>query len=162
MRRFLGFVSRLSDLLEDIGGVVLVLMVLLTVADVILRYLGRPILGTYEMVSLAGALVTGFAIPQASLKKVHVTADLLIEKLPQGKRDVTQVTTRLMGIALFVLLSWNLIDMGASMYKTGEGTLTLCLPLYPIAYILGICCFVESLVLLCDIVKIVYGRGQNE
>jgi hypothetical protein len=38
-------------------------MMFLTVADVLMRAGGRPILGTYEMVALSLALVIGFSIP---------------------------------------------------------------------------------------------------
>ena len=36
---------------------------LLTLVDVILRGFKRPIVGTYELVALAGAVVIGFSLP---------------------------------------------------------------------------------------------------
>ncbi len=54
------------------------------VADVILREFKMPIVGTYEIVSLLGAIVIGFAIPQTSLERGHVLMDFLTERLPFG------------------------------------------------------------------------------
>jgi len=61
--------TKLSNVMYVCAGVVLTFMMLLTVADVILRYLGRPIAGSYELVSLCGAVVVGFAIPYTDIGK---------------------------------------------------------------------------------------------
>jgi hypothetical protein len=53
-----------------------------------------------------------------------------------------------------------LIKLGMRLHSTGEVSLTIRMPVYPIAYGLAVCCFIECLVLLCDIGKI-YG-GEYE
>ena len=68
--------------------------------------------------------------------------------------DVIDICTRLMGIGLFFAAGWNLIIVGIDLYRTGEVSLTLQLPFYPVAYGLAISCFVQCLVLICDIFKI--------
>lgn len=148
--------------MDWIGGVILVFMMLLTVADVIMRYLGRPVLGTYELVSLAGAVVVGCAMPHTSWEKTHVTVDMLLDKVEKTRKNVLQIITRIMGFLLFIVIGINLIDMGTTLIKTGESTLTLVLPLYPIAYLLGICCFAESLVLLSQIFRLASQETNNE
>ncbi len=161
MERLFRVTSRFSKTLNWIGGGVLVFMMLLTVADVILRYLKRPILGTYELVSFLGAVVIAFALPLTSWEKGHVAVDILFEFYPKAKKNVLDAITRLMGILFFVILSWNLIGMGASLYKTGEGTLTLQLPLYPIAFVLGFSCVVQCLILVADLIKTLSNGGKN-
>jgi hypothetical protein len=42
----------------------------------------------------------------------------------------------------------------------GEVSPTLTMPFYPVAYGLGICSFVQCLVLLCDILKILGGKHE--
>ena len=77
----LRFVSRLLNI---IAGISVTGMMLLTVADVLLRAVGHPIIGTYEIVALSLALVIGFGIPQVSLDRGHVFMDLLLERLSRG------------------------------------------------------------------------------
>ena len=154
MKRFLGATLALGKLMDMIAGTVLVLIMLLTSLDVILRYLGHPIPGTYDLVSLAAAFVVGFAIPRTSLDKTHVTVDILIEKLP-GCKKIFEVATRIMGLILFSLLGWNFLKMGMSFSRTGDSTQTLSVPFYPIAFALGICAFAECIVLLSDIARVV-------
>jgi TRAP-type C4-dicarboxylate transport system permease small subunit len=148
--------------MDWIGGTVLVLMMLLTVTDVILRYLRRPVLGAYELVSLAGAVVIGCAMPYSSLQRIHVTLDIFLDDSHKIRTLVLQIITRIMGFMFFVVAGVNLIDMGTTLTKTNESTLTLCLPLYPIAYLLGICCFAECVVLLSHIIRLVTREAINE
>ena len=78
----------------------------------------------------------------------------LIEKLPKQSRDIANVFTRLVGIALFAVIAYNLVVVGMDLRGTGEMSPTLQLPFYPVAYGVGICCFMLCLMLLCDIIKI--------
>ena len=64
-----------------IAGTALTGIMFLTVADVFLRLFKRPILGTYEIVSLLGAVVIGFAIPQTSIDRGQVLMDFLTGRL---------------------------------------------------------------------------------
>jgi TRAP-type C4-dicarboxylate transport system permease small subunit len=138
--------------MDVIGGVVITFMMLITVVDVILRFLGRPITGTYELVFLGGAVVIGCAIPRTSWDGGHVTVDLVTERLSHFKRKVTTIFTKSMGIAFFFLLGWNLFALGTTLYAKEEVSLTLHVPIYPVAFILGVCAFVECLVLMFQLI----------
>lgn len=139
-----------------VAGFALAGSMFLTVSDVILRSFKRPIVGTYELVGLLGALVIGFSLPQTSRVKGHVLMDFLTGSLPTGAQRVLHVLTRILGVGLFAIIGWNLWLLGDDFRKSGEVTLTLQLPLYPVAYSIAICCFVECLVLILDMV------GQKE
>jgi TRAP-type C4-dicarboxylate transport system permease small subunit len=65
-----------------------------------------------------------------------------------------------MGIWLFIIFGWNLILYGIDIKKVGEITPALHLPFYLVIWALSICCVIESLVLLCDILKIIGGRYE--
>jgi TRAP-type C4-dicarboxylate transport system permease small subunit len=150
-------VTGLCKLLNVIAGCALTAMMLLTVTDVILRSFRMPVVGTYELVAFLGGLVIGFAVPLTSLKKGHVLVDFMVMKMPHGLRAAFHVLTRLMGLMLFSLLGWNMMKMGLDMIRTGEVSLTLQLPFYPIAFGIGIACFVQCLVLLVQLVQVIGG-----
>lgn len=157
MKQFLSAMQVVNKGMDFVAGIALVLIMMLTSCDVVLRYLGHPIQGSYDICSLTGAFVIGFALPRTSWNKMHITVDILVDWIPD-KRTILDVITRLMAIALFVLVGWNLMKMGASFMRTGEGTLTIGLPLYPVAYALGFASFVECFALLGDIAKMIVKR----
>jgi TRAP-type C4-dicarboxylate transport system permease small subunit len=160
MERFLSKVKELSRLFNLIAGITLSFLMMLTIADVILRLFGRPIVGTYELVAFSGAVVIGFSIPLTSWMKGHVYVDFLILRFSQKRRNILNILTRCLVIWLFLMIGWNLIKYGMDLYKSGEVSPTLQMPFYPVAYGVGICCFIECLVLFCDILKILGGEYE--
>ncbi len=164
MKGFLRAVFRFTLFMNVIAGTALTFIILLTVCDVVLRALGRPILGVYEIVAMAGGIVIGFVTPYTSWVRGHIFMDFVIEKLSARAKSAFDITTRCVAIALFLMISWNVFKIGKNLYSVNEVSLTLELPLYPIAYGVGFCFFVLSVVLFCDILKISagnYGGGHE-
>ena len=157
MKHLLAVILKVSKLLYVVSGVALICMMLITVGDVILRELGRPIIGVYELVGFSGAIVIGFGLPYTSWKRGHIYMEFLIVQIPKQRQNIAHVFTRLLGIALFAVAAYNLFVVGIDLHNSGEVSPTLSFPYYPVAYGLGICCIMLCLVLLCDIIKI-YGE----
>jgi TRAP-type C4-dicarboxylate transport system permease small subunit len=160
MRGLLGITLRLSKLVNGIAGIALTFMVFLTVADVIMRSFRRPIPGTYDLVGFAAAVVIGFSLPFTSWVRGHISVDILVQKFSRTGRKITDIFTRAVGTFFFSLSGWYLIKLGMRLHSTGEVSLTIRMPIYPIAYGLAACCFIECLVLLCDMVKIFGGEYE--
>jgi TRAP-type C4-dicarboxylate transport system permease small subunit len=160
MGGFQSVVLRLSNWMHVVAGIALTFIMLLTVSDVVLRLFGHPIVGTFELVGLGGAVVIGFGIPVTSWNRGHIFVDFMINWFSPKVRDGFNVVTRLVSIALFILVGWNLFVLGNDLLKSGEVTLTRQLPFYPVAYGLGICCFIQCLVLICDLAKISGGKYE--
>ncbi len=81
-------VKRVSGALNWVAGAAVTFMMLLSVTDILLRAGGRPIIGTFEVVSLLLAIVVAFGIPQVSLDRGHVNMDFLLERLSaRGRRS---------------------------------------------------------------------------
>jgi TRAP-type C4-dicarboxylate transport system permease small subunit len=160
MERFLDKARDLMRLLSVIGGITLAFMMFLTVADIILRYFRRPIPGTYDIVSLSAAIVIGFSNPFTSWVRGHVNADFLILRFSKKTRDVFNISTRCLGIGLFLMIGSNLMLYGIDLYKLGEVSATSRIPLHPVVCGLGISCFIQCLVLMCDIFKIKRGKYE--
>jgi TRAP-type C4-dicarboxylate transport system permease small subunit len=150
----------ISKVLNIIAGIAVTVMMLLTVADVLLRAGGHPIIGTFEIVSLLLALVIGFGIPQVSLDRGHVYMDFLLEKFSKRSKKMMNTITRLFCIAFFLPLGYNLFNVGARFHASGEVSATIKIPFYPVAYGVAVCCLLECCVFIFDIVRV--WRGQYE
>jgi TRAP-type C4-dicarboxylate transport system permease small subunit len=146
--------------MEVIAGIFLVFMMLLTTFDVILRAFGRPIIGTYEMVALSGGMVIGFSVPITSWVRGQIFVDFLYQKFPRNVQDIFNYATRVMSIVLFIFTAWNLLRMATDMYRSGEVSLTLQLPFYPVAYGIGFAFLVQVFVLITDMMKIAGGEYE--
>lgn len=155
-----GFVKRSSMFLNMIAALALTLMMFLTVLDVLLRAGGRPIVGAYEIVSLMMAIVIGFGIPQVSLDGAHVFMEIGVEKLSPRSKQIMETFTRLLCFGLFLFVGYNLIMVGEEFHMSGEVSPTLRIPFYPVAYGVAVCCFLECLVFVLQIVEIWRARHE--
>lgn len=160
MQSIVNKVRGISNFLNVIAGIAITFIMLLTVVDVILRSFRMPITGTYELVAFSGAVVIGFAVPLTTLLKGHVLVDFFVLKFPKKIQTTVNIITRLLAIGLFSLLSWNLIKMGMDFYRTGEVSLTLQVPFYPVAFGLGFCAFIQCLVLIAQIIQVIGGTYE--
>jgi TRAP-type C4-dicarboxylate transport system permease small subunit len=152
--RILKVGKKISQSAQVIAGISLVFLLLLTVADVILRFFHKPIAGTYELVAFGGAVAIGFSLPFTSWTRGHIYVDFLLAGLPKKFRAALNISTRGLGLALFLIIGWNLLKFGTRLRVSGEVSPTLQLPFYPVVYGVGFCCFLQSLILFFDVLKI--------
>ncbi len=149
---FTNLVKKFSGFLNGIAGITLVFIMLLTCADVVLRFFKHPILGTYELVGLGGAVIAAFAIPQTAIERGHVAVRLLVEKLPPRIQTVVYLIVHILSVILFALIAWECARYGMDLKAGGEVSLTLKIPFYPVLYGISFACIVVCLVLIGDII----------
>ena len=160
MGGFQNVVLRLSNWMHVVAAIALTFIMLLTVSDVVLRLFGHPIVGTFELVGLGGAVVIGFGIPITSWNRGHIFVDFMINWCSPKITEWFQCGHETGEHRSLHSCRLEPLCSGKRSLKSGEVTLTRQLPFYPVAYGLGICCFIECLVLICDLVKISGGKYE--
>jgi TRAP-type C4-dicarboxylate transport system permease small subunit len=141
-----------------IGGLALILMMLLTIADVILREFRAPVVGTYELVGYMAVIVLGFSIPYTTSVRSHVVVDFFTMKLPEKIQRFLLLITRCVGILLFIFMGYHLLLMGGDYYRSGEVSPTLQVPFYPFIFAIGACCFLQSFTQMTHVITILWRR----
>ncbi len=162
MGYFLKTVSaRMSGWMETLAGIALITVMLLIGADILGRIFGRPVPGTYEIVSLAGGLIIGLALPATSRANGHVSTDLLLQKLSGKSRLMLMAATRLIGILIFLPAGYGMIRMGMRLKDAGEVTAVLALPFYYAAYAIGGAFLIQVLVLLSNFFEMTSSNSEG-
>ena len=141
---------KLSQGFNIIAGTSIVAMMLVTCADVVLRLFRRPVPGAYEVIGFLCAVVVSFSLADTSLKKGHIAVEILVEKLPRRAQTVIEAVVALLGSALFALLAWQSALYAADLKFSGEVSVTLTMPIYPVVYGLGAGSALLCLVLLAE------------
>jgi TRAP-type C4-dicarboxylate transport system permease small subunit len=94
-------VARLCGLAAALA---LIAMMLLTVADVLLRaFLNAPIRGTFEMVELLLACTVFIAMPAVFLRNEHITVDVTGPRLRPLLKRIAEV----IALGLIAVLAWQ-------------------------------------------------------
>ena len=124
----------------------LMVMVLLTTAEVVLRIFRVSLTGAYDIVKIAAAITIAAALPYTTAIKGHVAIEYFFHKLGRRGRIVVDVLMRLGGMALFGLLAWGCVDYGNSLRAKGEVSMTLQLPIFWVPYLLAVSCALVVLI----------------
>ncbi|MFP4391510.1 MAG: TRAP transporter small permease subunit [Desulfohalobiaceae bacterium] len=140
------------------GGVLLGLM-LLASANMLLRFFGQPLQGTYELLGFGGAFVAAAALGSTQLKKGHIQVDIL-PVLPGVAGKVFQFLGRSACIVFFALLAWRLFQLAGRLAANGELSETLRLAYYPMVYAVALGFVLLVLVLLLQLIQDL-SRGQK-
>jgi len=147
--------KNLAEKLFWVAGAAIIAMMLLTCADVVLRYLRKPIPGTYELVCFLGAVAVAFAMAHTSVEKGHVSVSYIVQLFPQRIQKIIESITGCFGLFLFVLIAWQSASYANELRLSGEVSLTLELPFYPFVYGIGFSAAVVCLILLSDLLNTV-------
>jgi TRAP-type C4-dicarboxylate transport system permease small subunit len=155
-------VRRTAIFLLLIAGIVLAFMVIFTLADVVMRAFGRPIVGGFELISFSGAVVIGFALPHTTRMKSHILVDFALEKLSMKGKARMETITRIVSIGLFLWIGISFFLYGLNLVKTKDVTPMFKIPLYPISFGLAFACLIQCLVLVMQVATIRGRRGPDE
>ena len=129
-------------------GLGIILMALITCADVILRLIGQPFVGSFDLVRVAGAVSMSFAMPYTTAVKGHVAIEYFFQKLGRKGRIAVDTISRTISISFFSILTYESIQYGNKLQVTGEVTPTLQLPMFWIPWTIAFSCGVMVLVIL--------------
>ena len=132
--------------LAYVACVSLMVMVLVTSAEVVLRLFRVSLTGAYDIVKIAAAITIAAALPYTTAIKGHVAIEYFFQKLGRRGRIVLAALMRLGGMALFGLLAWGCVDYGNSLRVKGEVSMTLQLPIFWVPYLLAVSCALVVLI----------------
>lgn len=120
-----------SRALAGVAGFALVGMMLILVANVVLRTVATPLNGTLDLISLAAAVVFGLSLGEAQCRQAHVSIDVLVGRFRKGIRLAFGVVVTVASAALFVQLATSLVAYGLNLRDEGAATETLGIPIWP-------------------------------
>lgn len=111
--------------LSRIGGMIVIPMMLLTVADITLRYVFiHPISGTYEVMRLmlAGVVFLAFAYVQS--QRSHIVITVVSDHLPLKVQETLSFVWIIMALCALVILAWQGTVVTVEAMQAGEVTLS--------------------------------------
>ncbi len=131
---------RLVRLTAGLSGLGLLTMMTVTCVDVVMRKLGHPFPGAYDLAKVAAGVTIACALPYTTAIKGHVAVEYFYHKLGRRGRVVADTLIRLGIMALFILFTWQLIAYGTKLRSSGEVSMTLQLPVFWVPYVMAFSC----------------------
>ena len=141
-----------------VSGAGLLVMMLVTGADVLLRRAGFPLKGAYDVVRICGAVTAACALPLTTALKGHVAIEYFFQKLSRPWRVVVDSVMRLIMIAGFSWAAWGCVGYGQRFLRSGEVTATIAIPIFWVPWVMAVAFAVTALVVVFHLLY--PGRGM--
>ncbi len=133
--------------LAGIAGSLLFAMMLLTFADVILRYFfNAPIKGGFEVTEMMMAVLIFAGLPLVSRRHEHVTIDAFDSFFPAATRRAFRVLMHIVCAVTLVGMAWLLQRKAGTFAEVGDVTQTLKFPIAPFVYAMAVLTLVTAFV----------------
>lgn len=128
-------------------------MTALICSDVTLRYFLRPIKGSNDIVQILSVVLVAFAMGYTLVLKRHASITLFLSHLSSRARGIVCSITNILSIGLFVVLAWRSCVLARRMWISGEVSMTIGIPIYPLIYCVALGALLLCLVLVADLFK---------
>ncbi len=135
--------GRAARLMTGGAALALVFMMLVTLADVVLRQtVNLPVFGNVELVQLALVAVVYLALPETFLRGEHVTVDVIDLAISPRARAALRTGAAALTLIFLVAMGWRMVAPALDTLDFGDSTMDLGLPLiwYWAPMILGVAC----------------------
>lgn len=154
LQKFEGFNNKTSKTVEWVGLIGLLFMMFITTVDVIgAKLFLRPVFGALDTVMLAQLVAMSCAAAMTLMIDRHVAVEFFVFLLPKRLQTVVEVFVNLLGLGLFILLTWRLTDYAYMLQVETEVTPTARIPLYPFTYAAAIACIPVCLIYLSKLIE---------
>lgn len=134
--------------LAYIGGFAVLLMMLVTVADVFMRYVFNSPLGSnIDITQMSMVVIVFSALAYCGWTGGHVAVDFLTDLLPKSVLILLAILINFVGGVLVLAIAWQSLLTAIDYAETGEVSWTLLVPQYPFLIFIAFGSLIYSLVL---------------
>lgn len=152
----------LTNLFAAAGGVALFLMMVISVANMTMRYFGKPLGPAYELVGFLGAVTVSFPLAYAQVKRSHIAVDILSSRFSRTLRRTVAGIGLVLGMMFFCLATWQVAVFANTMRLTGELSETTKMSYYHFVFAVSAGCGLMVFSLLVDFMNLVTGQSTDE
>lgn len=147
-------VTPIARAVDQVGVALLGVMMLLTAADVIFRYVfNSPIKGSIEITGFLLLATIFWSIPYAQVQKRHITIELFIKRLSSRRQLAVETMALFISLILVGIFVWRSIMYALDLHEMNRYTGVLELQVAPFILIITIGCLLFFFVLLVDLLR---------
>jgi TRAP-type C4-dicarboxylate transport system permease small subunit len=155
--------NKLNKWFTWMGGISLLILTGIACANMLMRPLGSPIEGAYELVGFFGALVVALPLGYAQITRSHISVDILATRYSKRTKRMMNAISSIICMFFFMLVAWQSASYATAIWKRGETSETLRIIYFPFVYLVAFCCLLLSFVLLIDSIKsLIPARGEED
>ena len=137
-----------------VAGLMVAAMMFITTFDVVGRYFfGRPLYAAFEVTEILMGLIIFAGLPLATAARENITISILVERMSQKVQDFGTRFFELVCAAICFAMGWRIWAYGARLWRTGDQTLELRVPIGLLAQVMAALVILAGLAFLINAVR---------
>jgi TRAP-type C4-dicarboxylate transport system permease small subunit len=148
-------IRALTKNMSHVAALAIISMMCLTCADIVLRFFGHPIAGTYEIVGFLATFTISFSLAHTSMEKGHIAVEILFQRLPFRVQYILEGVVEVLSLFVFIIATWQCAVYGFDLKNNQDVSATLAIPVYPVVLGIALGCASLCLVITFNLVKAV-------
>jgi len=162
------FVFPLSRVLHKLALGSLMLMMLLTVGDVVGRYLVgwlplfKPIPGTLELTEFMMVIIVYSALGYTQVCREHISIDVVVSRFSPWAQSVIDSIIYLFSLVLLSIVTWQSAAYAHRIFEEHDISGVLSLPVYPVLMVVTFGSFIFCLTMLVSLLISLAKVGEHE
>jgi TRAP-type C4-dicarboxylate transport system permease small subunit len=146
--------TKISDYLRYVAMFTVTALMLLTVADIFMRYIfSNPITGVTELTENGMVVMVFLSLAAVTVLRKHISVDLVMERLSPKVQNGVEIGVLTLTVATLFIMSWrSYVEAVINMRKGIESSL-LELPESPFRYILAVGLTLVTIVALIQLIQ---------
>jgi TRAP-type C4-dicarboxylate transport system permease small subunit len=153
--------TRLTSRLAQLGGLLLIVTIVITIVSVIGRYaFNAPVPGDYELVEIVCAIAVFLFFPMTHASDGNLRAEFFTTALPTKAKLLLDAIHDIVFMLIAALLAWRMSHALLDKLASGEGSLFLRIPLWwPLSVAVGSMALLALICLLRIVAAVGAMRG---
>ena len=152
LTRFGNGIERFSKMCNGVSCIAVLAMMCIVCANVALRFMKAPILGTFEYVTLISSVLISFGLAHTMVIKGHVAVDLVMRRFSKRTQAIVDSIMSILALYVFGTVTWAVAKYAYQNFKNNVATETMEVPLYPFNFLVSFGLLIFLFVLLNEII----------
>jgi TRAP-type C4-dicarboxylate transport system permease small subunit len=150
--RLRAIAGRISHVCAVIAGICLMAIVVLTTLNIVFRQTPfiPPITGAQEGTAFLGALLIALAMPMTQLQKSNISVEMIHSVLSTRAATTLARMNAVISAAVCLLIAWQCAAYAIDFWESGEVSMTLAVPFYPLILIVSASFAMLALIFITD------------
>lgn len=153
-------VEKLSNILNYIASITLFIIMLLVVANILLRLIGKPIQATYELVGLLTSVVIGFTLAYCAVKGAHISISIFMQRFSTTTQKVVDILINLINVTFLIFVTIQMAKYAHLMGMRGEVSIATGIQTAPFIYVIAVGMGVFTLVKIGKLMNLFVKGGD--
>lgn len=155
-------IDKVASVLQVLSNIMVTFMMLIICSDVFTRtFFNKPILGTFELVSVSSALLVFLALANTHKFNEHITIGFIVDSLSNKPKKIVEFTIEMINFTIVIIMSYQMYLYGFRQMERNLVTSDLGIPNYIFIMIGSFGALIFSLYALVKAVNILRERGRE-